>query len=238
MPPRAAIVAVIFDMDGVLVDSEPLWHLAEIEAFGAVGVALTTADCLQTTGLRVDAVVDHWFARHPWAGPPREAVAADIIARMVRLLGDHATAKDGAVEAVRFLRAQGLPLAVASSSPRVLIDAVVARLGLTDAFAVLRSAEHERYGKPHPAVYLATAAALGVDPRACVAIEDSGNGIRAAVAAGMYTIAVPDQAVAPEALALASVVLGSLRDLPTRWDEVVTRAAAGTTGSPAPRPPD
>lgn len=217
--------AVIFDMDGVLVDSEPLWHLAEIEAFGAVGVALAEPDCLQTTGLRVDAVVDHWFARHPWSAThpdrPREAVAADIVARMARLLSERAVAMEGAVEAVRFLQGRGLPLAVASSSPRVLIDAVVARLGIAEAFVVLRSAEHEAHGKPHPAVYLATAAALGVDPRACVAIEDSGNGIRSAVAAGMFTIAVPDQPVAPEALALASVVVSSLRELPARWDALV-----------------
>ncbi|MES2642999.1 MAG: hexitol phosphatase HxpB [Myxococcota bacterium] len=221
MPPTPRTQAVIFDMDGVLVDSEPLWHLAEIEAFGAVGVALVTADCLETTGLRIDAVVDYWYARHPWPDRPREGVAADIVGRMVRLLGERAVAMPGAVEAVRFLRGQGLPLAVASSSPRVLIDAVVARLGLADAFTVLRSAEHEAHGKPHPAVYLATAAALGVDPRACVAIEDSGNGIRSAVAAGMFTIAVPDQPVAPEALAAASVVLGSLLELPERWGALV-----------------
>ncbi len=213
--------AVIFDMDGVLVDSEPLWHVAEIEAFGAVGVLLTEADCLRTTGLRVDAVVEYWYARHPWAAPAREAVGADIVARVGRLLGKRAAPKAGAVEAVGFLRGLGLPLAVASSSPRVLIEVVLGRLGIADAFAVVCSAEGEPFGKPHPSVYLTTAAALGVDPRSCVAIEDSGNGIRAAVAAGMYTIAVPDQPVAPEALALARVVLPSLEALPARWHEIV-----------------
>lgn len=219
MNPRA----VIFDMDGVLVDSEPLWHLAEIEAFGAVGLPLSPSDCLETTGLRVDAVVDYWFARRSWDGTPREAVTAAIIGRMARLLSEHAVAMPGAVEAVRFLQSHDLPLAVASSSPRVLIDAVTSRLGLHDAFAIVRSAEGEPYGKPHPAVYLSTAAALGVDPRGCVAIEDSGNGIRSAVAAGMYTIAVPDQPVVPEALSLANVVLGSLWELPSRWAELVRR---------------
>ncbi|MDP2315728.1 MAG: hexitol phosphatase HxpB [Pseudomonadota bacterium] len=212
--------AVIFDMDGVLVDSEPLWHEAEIEAFGAVGVRLTVADCLRTTGLRVDAVVDYWFAHQPWAARSKLAVESDIVAGMVRRLREHARPLPGAVEAVRFLHARGLPLAVASSSPLVLIEAVLARLALADAFRLVRSAEHEPHGKPHPGVYLTTAAALGVDPRACVAIEDSGNGIRAAVAAGMYTVAVPDQPVAPEALALAQIVLGSLVELPERWSEI------------------
>lgn len=216
MPPAA----VIFDMDGVLVDSEPLWHVAEIAALGAVGVTLTEADCLQTTGLRVDAVVDHWFARHPWPSPPPAAVAADIVARMVVLLRAEATPIPHAVDAVRFVHARGVPLAVASSSPRVLIDAVLDRLGIADAFTLVRSAETEPFGKPHPGVYLSTAAALGVAPAECVAIEDSGNGIRAAVAAGMYTIAVPDQAVAPEALVLADEVWASLGEMAGRWTGV------------------
>ena len=213
MPPAA----VIFDMDGVLVDSEPLWHVAETAAFAAVGVTLTEADCLQTTGLRVDAVVDYWFARHPWPSPPPAAVAADIVARMVALLRAEAAPMPHAVDAVRFVHARGVPLAVASSSSRVLIDAVLDRLGIADAFTLVRSAETEPFGKPHPGVYLSTAAALGVAPGECVAIEDSGNGIRAAVAAGMYTIAVPDQAVAPVALALADEVWASLGEMAGRW---------------------
>lgn len=211
--------AVIFDMDGVLVDSEPLWHEAEIAAFGAVGVRLTEADCLETTGLRVDAVAEHWFARRPWTGPSPREVAADVVARMARLLGAESEAKPGAVEAVRHLAGK-VPLAVASSSPEVLIEAVLARLDVRDAFQVVRSAEHEPFGKPHPGVYLTTAAALGIDPAWCLAIEDSGNGIRSAHAAGMRVVAVPDQLVAAEALALAEVVLLSLTLFPGWWDHL------------------
>lgn len=208
--------AVIFDMDGVLVDSEPLWHVAEIAAFGAVGVHLTPDDCLETTGLRVDAVAEHWFARRPWTGPPPGAVAADVVARMERLLREVAVEKPGAVEAVRLLAAE-VPLAVASSSPEVLIAAVLDRLGLRDAFRVVRSAEREAFGKPHPAVYLSTAAALDVAPARCLAIEDSANGIRSAASAGMRVVAVPDQAVGADALALAEVVLPSLERFPAWW---------------------
>ncbi len=209
------IDAVIFDMDGVLVDSEPLWHEAEIAAFGAVGVRLTNIDCLQTTGLRVDEVAAYWHARRPWPGDPA-VVAADIVARMARLLRERGPEKAGAVAAVRFLQAR-VPLALASSSATVLIEAVLDRLGLHDAFRVVRSAEHEPFGKPHPGVYLTTAAALGVAPDRCLAIEDSGNGIRSAHAAGMRVVAVPDQPVAAEALALAEVVLPSLEALPAWW---------------------
>jgi sugar-phosphatase len=222
--------AVIFDLDGVLVDSEPLWHRAEIAAFGAVGIELTAADCLRTTGLRVDAVVDFWFAEVRTSSPAAaaraadrlvaEAVLADIVARVEHLLRAHGEPLPGAVEAVRHLADRGVPLAVASSSPTVLIVAALDRLGLADAFAVVRSAEHEPFGKPHPGVYLAAATALGIDPARCLAIEDSANGIRAAVAAGMTVIAVPDQPVAPAALALADRVLGSLRELPAWWDAV------------------
>ena len=206
--------AVIFDMDGVLVDSEPLWHAAEIAAFGEVGVDLTVADCLRTTGLRIDEVAAYWHARRPWSGDPG-AVAADIVARMAHLLRTRAPVKPGAVAAVRYFAARG-PVGLASSSADVLIDAVLDRLALRDAFRVVRSAEHEPHGKPHPGVYLSTAAALGANPARCLAVEDSGNGIRAAHAAGMRVVAVPDQPVAADALALAEVVLGSLEELP-RW---------------------
>lgn len=214
--------AVIFDMDGVLVDSEPLWHLAEIAAFADVGLSLTSTDCLQTTGLRVDAVVKHWYARRPWTGPSLEHVAVDIVRRVEHLVRTRGTPLPGACAAVRFVADQGIPVALASSSASVLIDAVLDRLGLRDTFIVVRSAEHEPYGKPHPGVYLRTAADLGVAPGACLAVEDSANGILAAIAAGMRVVAVPDQPVARDVLAQATVTLRSLEDLPARWPGLIS----------------
>lgn len=218
MPARPPLDAVVFDMDGLLVDSEPLWHEAEIAAFGAVGLPLTVTDCLRTTGLRIDAVAAYWHERRPpgTAFDPT-AVAADIVDRMEHLLRTRAPAKLGAVAAVRFCAAR-VPVALASSSADRLIAATLDRLGLRDAFRVVRSAEHEPFGKPHPGVYLTTVAALGLTPGRCLAIEDSGNGIRAAHAAGMPVVAVPDQPVAPDALALATTVLPSLDALPAWWD--------------------
>lgn len=218
------IRAIVFDMDGVLVDSEPLWHTAEIELFGAVGVPLTVADCLQTTGLRIDEVVRRRHAERPWTTPSCDDLARSIVARVVALVGARGTPMAGAVEAVRFARARVDQLALASSSPRALIDAVLARLGVRDAFDVVHSAEGEAHGKPAPDVYLTTARMLGVDPAACAAIEDSANGLRAALAAGMRAIAVPDPhgaVVDPAVLARAHVVLTSLRELPARIDDVL-----------------
>ena len=191
-------------------DSEPLWHRAEIAAFAGVGVHLTPTDCLRTTGLRVDAVARYWLEQRPWAGRP-EAVAAEVTRRVLHLLRTEAVPKPGAVAAVRAATEIG-PVGLASSSSDVLIEAVLERLGLRDAFAVVRSAEHEPQGKPDPGVYLSTARLLGVPPEECVAVEDSATGIRAALAAGMRVIAVPDVAVAPEVLVRADRVIPSLLD--------------------------
>lgn len=213
--PRARPTAVIFDLDGVLVDSEPLWHEAEIAAFAAVGLALTPTDCLRTTGLRVDAVAAFWAAERGFAGHPAD-VAADVVARMAGLLRSRAVPLPGAVAAVQLAAEHG-PVALASSSPSVLIDAALTRLGIRDRFVAVCSAEDEPYGKPHPAVYQRAIRALAMPPAACLAIEDSANGIRAAHAAGARVLAVPDQPVSADALALAEDVLPSLLGFSPWW---------------------
>lgn len=211
----SAVAAVIFDMDGLLIDSEPLWRRAEIEIFASLGVHLTEADCTRTTGLRIDAVVAFWLRERPWAAPvPPEEVAARIVSRVIALVQAEGVLMPGAVEALERFAVRGLPLGLASSSPRRLIDAVLACFGLGRYFLAVHSAEGEARGKPDPAVYLHTAERLGLDPRRCMAIEDSIPGVLAAVAAGMGCIAVP----APEhrgdaRLRCATVVLGSLTEL-------------------------
>ncbi|MEZ4317612.1 MAG: HAD-IA family hydrolase [Myxococcota bacterium] len=180
--------AVIFDMDGVLVDSEPFWVEAELEVLGGLGVPLTPALCATTTGMRLDAVVEHWLARHPWTGRSVSEVQQDItrgVADRIRAFGE---ALPGMEDAVRVVREGGLAHAIATSSPHAVIDAVVERLGLHD-FPVC-SAMDEAAGKPDPAVYLTAARRIGVDPAACVAIEDSAPGVASARAAGMFVVAV------------------------------------------------
>lgn len=205
-------IAAIFDMDGLLVDSEPLWVRAELEVFAGVGLRLSPDDCAQTTGLRIDQVAAHWWDRRPWtADVSPDAVAARIVDRMEDLLGSEADPLPGVHHAVDLVQAQGARLALASSSPRRLIDAALPGLGLADRFEVIRSAELEPRGKPHPAVYLSTAAELGLDPGRCIAFEDSLNGVIAAKAATMGCVAVPDarQRLAP-AFRVADMVLPSL----------------------------
>lgn len=203
MSSRAPFDAVIFDMDGVLINSEPLWHVAEIEVFGALGVPLTPADCVKTTGRRIDEVARYWFEQSPWQGPPPERVARSIVARVCGLVTERGEAMPWAREAVRFVARQGVRVGLASSSDDVLIRAVLARLGIGSHFEVTHSAEHEPLGKPHPGVYLSTARKLGARPERCLAIEDSGNGIRAAVAAGMRVVAVPTELTYGEPFAVA-----------------------------------
>ncbi len=183
--------AVIFDMDGLLIDSEPLWRRAEREVFAEVGLRLTEADCEQTTGMRTDDLVGFWFDRHPWPGPSQEVVGARINARAIELIEQGGTAMPGAVEAVEAARSAGFAVGLATSSFHALITAVVRTLGLEGVFQVTASAADEAAGKPDPAVYLTAARKLGVPPRLCVAVEDSTVGVHAALAAGMRVIAVP-----------------------------------------------
>ena len=206
--------AVVFDMDGVLIDSEPLWQEAESEAFAAVGVRLRGEDMVQTVGLRIDEVTAHWFRHSPWPGPTPTEVAGRIVDRMVERVAERGTPIPGARRAVAGARQRGAALALASSSPRRLIAAVLARFALEDAFDAVVSAEDERYGKPHPAVFLSAAAALGVPPAECLVVEDSLNGVVAAKAARMPCVAIPDPRQRDDPrFVLAEEVLGSLEEL-------------------------
>jgi len=203
-------------MDGVLVDSEPLWHEAEIEVFGRHGIALTSADCAETTGVRIDAVVEHWRRRFPvaFSGAESAAVVDAIVAGVVERVSLRGEAMHGVDEALAAVASHGLSLAVASSSPPAIIDAVLSRLGVRARFAAVLSAWGMPRGKPDPEVYFAACAALGHDPADVVAIEDSQSGLLAALAAGMMVVGVPDSRVLPPpALDRACVVLGDLSGL-------------------------
>ena len=225
------IEAVVFDMDGVLIDSEPLWREVEREVFAGVGVHLTDEQMVETMGVRIDQVVEHWYRRHPWDGPGRDEVAEAVVAGMERAIRERAALHEGAVEAVDRMARAGVRLALASSSPARLIRAVLAIEGLADRFEVAHSAEDEPRGKPDPAVYLTTAAKLGVAPDRCLAIEDSVSGVRAAKAAGMVCVAIPEVSAPRHAFDDADLVLGSIADLDDRvWEATGTR--------PAPRRPD
>src|ERR1700676_760857 len=229
-------------MDGLLVYSEPIWHGVEIDVFGRHGVPLTVERCLETKGMFLGDAVEHWYARYPWSGSSRPAVAAEIVDDMARRLDqDEAVElKPGAAHALDFCAHRGARLAVASSSPRRLIDAVVRRFGLAPRFAVVHSGEDEVVGKPDPAIFLTTARLLDVAPETCVVFEDSAAGVLAAKGAGMACIAVPEpdptagsgagadaRAALESALGRADVVLGSLLELDDAvWDRLVAAPRA------------
>lgn len=216
-------LAVIFDMDGVLIDSEPLWHEAEIAAFAEAGLILTSEDCLRTTGLRVDETVGYWCARHPELSQYRDRsdlLVASILDRLVDLVSRRGVMKPGVEGVLDRVRSRGLRLALASSSPYRVIHAVLGAFGLD--FEVVHSAEEEARGKPDPAVYLTTARKLGVAPGPCVAIEDSPNGLLSAKAAGMKCIVVPEPALRDDPrLAAADARVGSLDEVrPELWESL------------------
>ena len=241
------MAASIFDMDGLLIDSEVLWHEAEIEILGALGVPLAVEGCRTTKGMFVYEVTEHWFARYPWTGtgtgsrptptptpmpPPTPAeVAVTIVDRVIELILTKGRLKPGAVEAVDLCASLGLSLAVASSSEYRLIDAALEHFGLRDRFAVIHSAEDEEYGKPHPAVFLTAADRLQAAPKRCVVWEDAPAGVVAAKAASMACIAVPEVGEGQHpAFGLADLVVDSLLDVDAAsLDEVARRHFGGGT---------
>ncbi len=190
--------AVIFDMDGVLIDSEPKWKIAMEEVFHSVGCSLTRKDFQQTVGLRIDEVIDYWYARVGWEGAGPREVEMKIVQRMVELIGETGEPLPGVVETVRYLKERGKKIGLATSSYAILVETTLKTLGLTEYFDVTHSAEHETWGKPHPSVYMTAARELGLDCRQCLVIEDSFNGIVAAKAARMDVVCIPEKTHEPD----------------------------------------
>ncbi len=217
--------AVVFDMDGLLVDSEPLWVRAEREILGEVGVILGEEDCAKTKGLRVDDVIAFWHARHPWDGRSLAEVEERLVRRVAELVGTEGRALPGVANAIEVAHASGRKLALASSSPSLIIRAALERLGIADAFSVVQSAETEALGKPHPGIFLRAAERLEVKAVECLVLEDSLTGVIAAKAARMACIAVPfDHPHHEPRFALADLVIGSLAEI---TPALLERAFAG-----------
>lgn len=183
--------AIIFDMDGLLVDSEPVWHHAETALIESRGYDYTPELRAQIVGLRLDAIIETYRRALRFTETTAELVE-ELQNHMLRFIPELVKPQPGAHELVNWVAARGLPRAIASSSPAVVIDAVVALQGWDDVFAVRCTADDVAAGKPAPDVYLAAARRLGVDPARCLALEDSATGARAAVAAGMVCCAIPD----------------------------------------------
>lgn len=183
--------AVIFDMAGLLVDSEPLWWLAGVEALRTVGVNLDDSRSRETMGLGMDVALRHWFSLFPWTGKTIPQIAQEVTSRVIQLIAERAKPLPGVFDVIHLLSEQKIPMGLCSSSPHAVIAAVLSKLDLQSTIRVAYSAEDEPMGKPHPGAYLSCAKQIGVHPHYCVAFEDSLYGAIAAKAAEMKVVAVP-----------------------------------------------
>jgi HAD superfamily hydrolase (TIGR01509 family) len=215
-------VAVIFDLDGVLVDSEKRWNGAKEALVRETGGRWL--DEAPRTMMGMSSPEWSVYLRDDLAVPMEAAeINREVVRRMADGYREELPLLPGATEAVRALAARW-PLGLASSANREVIDLVLELAGFGDAFQVTVSSEEVERGKPAPDVYLAAARGLGVEPAGCVAVEDSSSGLRAAAAAGMTVIAVPNPHYppAPDALALASAAVAIVGDV---TPELVERTA-------------
>ena len=186
------IKAAIFDMDGVLIDSEPFWREADIQAFGSIGVQLTETMCLQTMGMSCIESVRYWYKRYPWENKKLEQVKDEIEYFVVEKIKKSGNPMPGVEYILDFFEKNNILLALASSSSMHIIEAVLDKLEIRNRFKVFHSAQFEKAGKPQPDVFISTARLLQVKPEECIVFEDSINGVIAGLSAGMKVIAVPE----------------------------------------------
>ena len=185
--------AVIFDMDGVLIDSEPVWKIAMQAVFDEVGCNLTKKDFQKTVGLRLDEVIKYWHQHAGWEFVSPKEVEDRIVQKMVELLSNDGKPLTGVLDTLKHLKKEGIKIGLATSSYSILIDTVLDKLGIREYFDFTHSAELEDFGKPHPAVYLTVAKKLEVNPLECLVIEDSLNGIISGKAARMKVVCIPEK---------------------------------------------
>ncbi|WP_025763753.1 hexitol phosphatase HxpB [Dyadobacter tibetensis] len=187
------IKAAIFDMDGLLIDSEPIWVEAAKLTMQKINFDLTQEVQRQTTGLACKLFLEYCHKIQPWNTPTFEEMEKEILNYAHHHILEKALPMPGALELLKKLHQKGIKLAVASASHMELIEGVLDRLNIRDYFQVWHSGTLEAFTKPHPAVYLTTAQKLGLPPAQCLAFEDSFAGLQSAHSAGMITISVPAQ---------------------------------------------
>ncbi|WP_410810238.1 HAD family hydrolase [Micromonospora sp. 067-2] len=205
-----AVDAVLFDLDGVIVDSEPVWEEVRRAYVAAHGGTWQPDTQRRLMGMSTGEWADYLSGELGVTRTARQ-VADEVVEEMTRRYAQHVPLIDDADRVVRRLAARWR-LGLASSSPTRLIAAALDATGLADAFGATLSTEETERGKPAPDVWLAVTARMGVDPARCVAVEDSSNGVRSAAAAGCRVVAVPHGSypLDPDAEALAAVLLPSI----------------------------
>lgn len=216
------IKAVIFDMDGVLVDTEPYWMEAEKTIFGNLGLEITPEMHKQTYGLGVKESVKFWYNFKPWTGKNLSSVVDEMYNYVGGKMKEKVSPLPGVEYIFNFFIEKGIPMAIASASPKFMIDIVTDELNINDKLLVKHSCEFEDFEKPHPAVYISTAKKLGVEPSQCLVFEDSFVGLISAIAARAKTISIPHGYHASDSrYDIANLRLNSLNDFNDRNFEIL-----------------
>jgi mannitol-1-/sugar-/sorbitol-6-/2-deoxyglucose-6-phosphatase len=205
------VKAVIFDLDGTLIDSEPTYWAAWRDVFAPFGLSISDDEFRRHMGWKPLDVANDFLAMAGVTGDS-EALVQQLVEAMIAHLPP--ALLPGATEALELTRGLGLSVALATGTAARLARATTDSLGFSSYFDAIISAEGEPYGKPHPAVFISAAEALGVAPEQCVVIEDAPNGVLAAKAAKMRCICVPDQTHRDDrVVAISDLILDSLTDL-------------------------
>ncbi|RMA64344.1 hexitol phosphatase HxpB [Ulvibacter antarcticus] len=202
----------IFDMDGVIIDSEPFWRQAQIETLWKYNISITVEDCIKNTmGKRIDDVALTWCQLHQLNINPK-LIENEIVTTVISLISEKGKAKKGLYELLNYLSKANYNLALATSSSLSIINAVFNKLSISQYFQVVCTADDEEFGKPHPAIYLKAAKKLGVSPTNCLVLEDSVTGLIAAKSAVMRTIVIPENKSDPR-FSLADNIFSSMLDV-------------------------
>jgi sugar-phosphatase len=184
--------AAIFDMDGLLIESDPFWIAVKKNVFHSIGIDIPDYENAKTTGMRLDEVVHMVFERHHVTTHSPREVMDKIEQKVIDLIAKKGELKPGVLHALTILKDHRVPMALATSSSPSIIQAVLEKTDIKKFFRVIHSADKELHGKPHPAVFLSAAEKLNISQEACVVFEDSPPGVIAAKAARMKCIAVPN----------------------------------------------
>ena len=185
-------LAVIYDMDGLLIDSEPLWHIAEKKVFKTVGLELSTEDCLKTIGIPTREVIDYWFSIQPWKGKTVIQIEQELFLEIRKLMASEAKLMPGILDSLAYFKALNFKIGLASASPLDLIEIAINNLEISHYFDFFHSGTFEIHNKPNPAVYLTVARSINIPIEKCIIFEDSINGVKGAKASGAKVVAVPD----------------------------------------------
>lgn len=185
--------AIILDMDGVLIDSEPLWKKAMMAEFAKHGMMLTENDCRATTGQRINEVAAYWINQFKIKTIGVSQLVTAIEQHLMTLIVSHGSAFEGCVDVLNYAKSKDISLGLATSSSQAIMHCVLNHLKLNSYFKVACSAEQCKKAKPDPEVYHNAIKGLQFKPYECWAIEDSLNGLKAAIAAGMQVVYMPEQ---------------------------------------------